>query len=134
MNAVDTNVLIYARATRDPRKLQVAMTLIAELEEPVLLWQVACEYMWASRKLEHLGYSRVKAFADISFLRDVWSTAVPAWKTFDLAEVLRLRYSLSFWDSLIAAACLDSGVTTLYSEDFDHGTKIETLRVVNPFA
>jgi predicted nucleic acid-binding protein len=31
------------------------------------------------------------------------------------------------------AACLDAGVTTLYSEDFQAGTQVESLRIVNPF-
>ncbi len=39
----------------------------------------------------------------------------------------------SFWDSLIIAAALDSGCTTLYSEDMQNGLKIDFLTIVNPF-
>jgi predicted nucleic acid-binding protein len=51
MNAVDTNVLIYAHDPRDPVKQNQAVALIASLTNGVLLWQVACEYVNASRKL-----------------------------------------------------------------------------------
>jgi predicted nucleic acid-binding protein len=44
------------------------------------------------------------------------------------------RYSLSSWDALLVAACLEAGVTRLYTEDFDDSVKKEGLEVVNPFA
>ena len=43
------------------------------------------------------------------------------------------KYSLSFWDALIIAACLDNGVKRLYSEDFDAYQYVNGLEVVNPF-
>ena len=47
---------------------------------------------------------------------------------------LSFRYSLSHWDSLLLAACVDAGVDTLYSEDLDAGMTYDTVTVVNPFA
>ena len=55
MNAVDTNVLIYAHDPRDQRKQNLAATLLSSLSDGVLLWQVACEYVSASRKLAAFG-------------------------------------------------------------------------------
>ena len=52
MNAVDTNVLIYAKDRRDPRKQAIAEALIRDLRDGMLLWQVACEFLAASRKLD----------------------------------------------------------------------------------
>jgi len=46
---------------------------------------------------------------------------------------LLARYSLSFWDALIIAACLEADVTRLYSEDFDAYPRIDGLEIVNPF-
>lgn len=47
---------------------------------------------------------------------------------------LRARYALSFWDSLIVAAALESGAAVLYTEDMQHGLLVDDrLRVVNPF-
>jgi hypothetical protein len=55
MNAVDTNILIDVNDPRDPIKQGIASSLVATLTDAVLLWQVACEYLAASRKLEPLG-------------------------------------------------------------------------------
>jgi hypothetical protein len=41
MNAVDTNVLLYAQDPREQDKQRIAQSLIADLEDGVLLWQVA---------------------------------------------------------------------------------------------
>jgi predicted nucleic acid-binding protein len=51
MIAVDTNVLIYACDQADSRRQRVALDLIANSTDGVLLWQVACEFLSASRKL-----------------------------------------------------------------------------------
>jgi predicted nucleic acid-binding protein len=62
MNAVDTNILIYVNDPRDLVKQRVAISVVSDLTEGILLWQVAYEYLAASRKLEALGYDRVKAY------------------------------------------------------------------------
>jgi predicted nucleic acid-binding protein len=51
MNAVDTNVLIYVHDDREPDKKATAKELIDALEDGLLLWQVACEYVAASREV-----------------------------------------------------------------------------------
>lgn len=72
MNAVDTNILIYVNDARDPGKQAIAASLVADLTDGVLIWQVACEYLAASRKLEPLGYDRVQAYQYIRDLQQVW--------------------------------------------------------------
>ena len=59
---------------------------------------------------------------------------LPRRPTLEIAENLWGRYSLSFWDSMIVAACLHAGVERLYSEDFSAYPRIDSLEVVNPFA
>lgn len=59
MNAVDTNILIYVNDRRDSIKQETAISLVATLTDGALLWQVACEYLAASRKLESMGYDRI---------------------------------------------------------------------------
>ena len=133
MDAVDTNVLLYAHDPRDPAKQQKAVSLIQSLVDGVLLWQVACEYLSASRKLEPLGYSRVQAFQDVRDLRKVWTTLLPEWDVLDRAERLLNTRSLSFWDAVLIAACCQGGIVRLYSEDFSGYSKINGLELINPF-
>ena len=59
---------------------------------------------------------------------------MPHWSVVEIAENLWSRYSLSFWDSMIVAACLHTGVERLYTEDFDAYPRIDSLEIVNPFA
>jgi predicted nucleic acid-binding protein len=134
MNAVDTNVLIYAHDPRDPKKQATAISLIESLADVALLWQVACEYVSASKKLESFGYSRADAWKDILELRLVWDAVLPSWEVADRAQQLLDRYGLSYWDAMIVAACLEAGVTRMFSEDSLGCDNIEGLEIIDPFA
>jgi predicted nucleic acid-binding protein len=133
MNAVDTNILLYARDPRDPRKQSIAISLIDSLNDPVLLWQVACEYAAASRKLEPFGCDRAAVMQDISDLRKLWKTALPSWAVIDRAADLLRSRSISFWDAAIIAGCVEAGVTHCYSEDLSSFGKVEGVEFTNPF-
>ncbi len=85
---------------------------------------MAGEYLWSSGKLAAQSY--------YDELRIGWKTSLPTWEVLDRARSLRAS-GFSHWDSLLIAACLDAGVTTLYSEDFQAGIRVESLRIVNPF-
>lgn len=62
----------------------------------------------------------------------MWTTILHGWEVLVHGERLLNRYSLSFWDSVILAACLEGGVTRLYSEDFDV-RRVDGLEISNPF-
>lgn len=132
MNAVDTNILLYIHDPRDPAKQARAASFVRSLPDPVLLWQVACEYLAASRKLEPFGYSRAQAGQDLRDLRRVWTTLLPSWSILDQAERLLTLYRFSTWDALVVAACLEGGITRLYSEDLTTYPQIGSLEFVNP--
>ena len=46
---------------------------------------------------------------------------------------IRARYLFGWYDCLIVAAALESKCDVLYTEDLQHGQRIEGLTVVNPF-
>ncbi len=87
-----------------PAKQATAKVLVDSVPDAVLLWQVACEYIAASRKFEPLGYSRDKAWQDVHKLRALWLTQLPTWEVMERTEDLMRRYSLSSWDALLVAA------------------------------
>lgn len=134
VNVVDTNVLIYAHDSRAAGKQAAAITLIESLSEGALLWQVACEYLAASRKLQPLGYSWAEAWNDVSDLHRVWTTILLNWHVLERANGLLTNYSLSWWDAMIVAACLEGGVERFYTEDFDAYSQLEGLEIINPFS
>lgn len=133
MNAVDTNVIFYALDPRDPRKKAIADSLLRTIPDGVLLWQVAVEFMAASRKLQPYGFAVEHAWLHLHRLRRIWMTLPPDWASLDRAEQIMKRYELSWWDALLISACLVGGVERLYSEDFDAYKRIDGLELVNPF-
>jgi predicted nucleic acid-binding protein len=132
MNAVDTNILMYVNDPHDPVEQEIAASLVSALTDSVLLWQVASEYLAASRKLEVLGYDRAQAYQYVRDLQQVWYSALPTWSVINRAENLISRFSLSHWDSMIVAACLEVNAQILYTEDFGYSS-IDGLKIVNPF-
>ncbi len=138
MNAFDTNILLYAIDDIEPPKQVIAVNLLAQLQAdetpPILLWQVLCEYLGGLRRRENEG--RLTP-AEVQFaLESVLATyplAVPTDSVIVISNRLFDRYSLSHWDSLLLAACINAGVTTLYSEDMAHGMTYGTVTVINPF-
>ena len=111
MIALDANILIYACDKADLKRQQVALDLVSNARDGVLLWQVACEFVAASRKLRSQGF-----------------TMAGAWH-----RVLRAEDGWSFWDAMIVAACLECRVTRLYSEDLPGRAVRWPLETVNPF-
>jgi len=138
MITLDTNVLVYRFDRTEPQMQSVARSLMREVAKQrdiVLLWQVAGEFLsqltyWHHQKL--LRHSDiVKAMRD---LRYFFPVAMPTSGCIDKALDLRSRYSLSHWDSMLLAACLDAAVVTLYTEDMGAPRKIDSVELINPFA
>ena len=138
MNAIDTNVLVYLVDADEPGKQSRARELMDRLamdaSETVLLWQVAVEFLACLRRWESRGkispdqltryWQRIESMLPI---------IPPTVHVIDLALGLCSRYSVSHWDSLLLAACIDSGASTLYSEDLSHGMTYDSVTVMNPF-
>lgn len=135
MNAVDTNILIYARDSRDAIKQQKAQHLATSLPHGALLWQVACEFIAASRKFAPFGFTRAQAWREVERLNLVWTLILPSENVLTRAEQLTTTHNLSFWDAMIVAACMEGGITLLYTEDFDDSlSKATGVEIVNPFS
>jgi predicted nucleic acid-binding protein len=139
MNAVDTNVFVYALDADEPVKQAQALDLFQRLtlasEPTVLPWQVAGELLASLRKREAAG--RVGASEVESHFHKylaMFPLAIPSAQVFSTYFSLHSRFSLSHWDAMLLAACKEAGVTTLYSEDMDAGTNYDGLAIVNPFA
>lgn len=133
MIAVDTNVLIYACDQSDPKRQKVALDLITNAQDCVLLWQVACEFISASRKLHKQGFTSTQAWNRLAEFRDLLPLVLPTDGFLARAKELHLVRGASFWDALILAACVEAGVDTLYSEDLPGFDDLEGLQIVNPF-
>ena len=133
MIAVDTTVLIYACDQSDPRRQKVALDLITNGQDGVLLWQVACEFLSASRKLGRQGFTSTHAWNRLGEFQDLLPLVLPSDGNLALAKELHLTRGASLWDALILAACVEAGVETFYSEDLPGFDDLDGVRIVNPF-
>ena len=138
MNAIDTNVLVYAVDASEPAKQSRVIQLLTELShEPkplILPWQVAVEFVACLRRWENAGrITRTDTLAYKTQFLDAQPIIMPSPAILQVSLELSGRYSLSHWDSLLIAACLEAGIDTLYTEDLDAGMTYDTVSVINPF-
>lgn len=138
MNAIDTNVFVYATDSDEPTKQAKAKNLLVKLvpasTRTILLWQVAGELLNCMRRWESRG--KISAIDVEDNIRDVlrsFPMVISNENVITRSLSLSSRYSLSHWDSMLLAACIEVGVDTLYSEDLSGGVTYDSVQVVNPF-
>ena len=128
-SSLDSNVLIYI-ASGDTKKADRAEAVVAA--GGAISVQVLNEVTNVARRKMQMDWADTHAFLDmLCRLLKVLPVNLEIHKT-----GLRLgeRYGLSVYDSMIAAATLCAGCTTLWSEDMQHGMTLEgALRIANPF-
>lgn len=132
---VDTNVLVYAYDRADPgrhRKAQMTLKKLWLDQSLVLSTQVLQEfYVTVTRKLaQPLSPQQAR---DIMRDYQIWPIQSLAAADVLAASELQEVEQLSFWDAMIVTAAQNAGATTLLSEDMQHGRRIGTLQIVNPF-
>ena len=129
---LDTNVLVYTYSATEIDRQRISTSLVENFRI-VVSTQVLQEMANVLWKKFHNTYSEIKntlveCRKYISFIHI--NGPVTLMNACDIAE----KYRFSFYDSLIIAAALESGCTTLYSEDMQHNQVIEgKLKIVNPF-
>jgi predicted nucleic acid-binding protein len=134
MNAIDTNVWIYCHDAREPEKQQIAQRLVETIEPIVLPWQVGCEFIAASRKLEPFGFTREQAWQSLADMQAMaQSILLPVPELWPKCQQMHLKHGIHFWDAMILATCLHYRVATFYSEDMAESDSFFGLKIINPF-
>ena len=138
MIAIDTNVILYAIDRRDLRKRAAARALLRQLAAPppkaVLLWQVAGELAKQLRAWRDAKRISSRAFEQyLEVFRRLFPLAMPIPPVLDRAILLADRHSLSHWDSMIVAACIEAGIDQLYTEDMGSPRQLDSVQLINPF-
>jgi predicted nucleic acid-binding protein len=125
----DTNVLVYL-ASGDIGKADRAEATLAKGGS--ISVQVLNELANVARRKMQMSWDETHAFIDM--LRGLLTVHPITVETHETGLRLAERYRLSIYDSMIAASALDAGCDTLWSEDMQHGMKLdEGLRIANPF-
>lgn len=132
MNArpfLDTNILVYAFTTNDPRSDR-AEALVAR--GGVVSVQVLNEFVNVSlRKLRRPWQQIEDALAALETLLD---PPLPLTVEIHKAAIgLARDHKLAFYDGLIVAAAAHARCSLLYTEDLQDGRMMEGVTIRNPF-
>ena len=133
---IDTNVFIYHLDTTDKRKHAAAERIVRDglaTGNACISFQVVQECLnTALRKAEvALDTDAARSYLDTVLIPLLQVPASAA--LYHRALDVRARWQFSFYDSLIVAAALAAGCSRLISEDLQHGQRIESLSIHNPF-
>jgi predicted nucleic acid-binding protein len=133
---IDTNLLIYAIDATDPGKQAVAQKWIATAHESgdgMVSFQVVQEWF-------NVVLRKAAAPLSVDEAALIYCQLIePLWRIqssrelLDTALDLHRRDSISWWDSLIVSAAIQGGCDRVLSEDLQHGRKISSVKVLNPF-
>ena len=133
---IDTNVFVYSADLREGGKFTVAGDLIAQLiksREACTSYQVVQEFINVVVKKfsSPLPNDEIQRYLAVIFrnMRMINSSA----GLFEEAFNIFSRYRLSWYDSLIVAAASEARCSVIYTEDLQHGAKINGIRIENPF-
>lgn len=125
----DTSVLAYL-ASGDPRKADRAEAAVAE--GGAISVQVLNELANVARRKMRMTWAETHAL--LTTLRSLVTVHPLTIETHETGLQLAERYGFSTYDAMIAAAALEAGSKTLWSEDMQHGMILkEGLQIVNPF-
>jgi predicted nucleic acid-binding protein len=133
---LDTNLFVYTFDTSAPAKAKKAAQLIrraADTGEGIVSYQVVQEFFSVAfrRFPQPLSIAEGEQYL-ITVLRPLLAVHSSPAIYFEALRMVE-KHRLSWYDSLILAAAVEGQCEKLYSEDFQHGRKIEGLRIENPF-
>jgi predicted nucleic acid-binding protein len=139
MNAdyfLDSNILLYSLDPANPRKQRIAKMLVdgaVHEARGVISAQVCQEFcnVMLHKLVPPVPPGQLGDYLESTIYPLI--RVLPSPRLFAEALLIHQQTQYRFYDSLIVAAALESGVPTLYSEDLQHGRTISKLRILNPF-
>ena len=132
---LDTNILVYAYDVSSGSKHDVARNIVTDLwnhRTGVLSIQVLQEFFISVTK-------KIPKPLDVKTTKDIvrdfllWEAVENDGELMLAAMDVQMKYQYAFWDSLIIAAAVKSGVSMLLTEDLSNGQIIEGVLIKNPF-
>jgi predicted nucleic acid-binding protein len=125
----DTNVILYLTSLDVTKSLR-ARNLIDG--GGTISVQVLNEITNVARGKARRSWSDTRIF--VATVRSLLTVQPVTLDAYDTGLRVAERYNLHIYDAMIAAAALEAGCDTLWSEDMHHGLVIDRrLQVVNPF-
>jgi predicted nucleic acid-binding protein len=133
---IDTNIFIYFFSAKDLDKKEISSNIIKasfKSDRFFISYQVIQEF---SNVMLTKGQPPMKELDISSLIEKILEPMCSFFPNIDFyknALKFREKNKLSHYDSLIALAALELDCDYLLSEDFNDGSKINKLKIVNPF-
>jgi predicted nucleic acid-binding protein len=131
---VDTNLLIYSLDPQDAERRQVAgdlLTRLASSDTLVLSPQSLNECYRALTERRGL-LPREAARAYVIYLNR-FCTAPYDFDVTQHAWRIQDQHGFSWWDCVLLASAYFAGCGVFFSEDLQHGRRVDHLTIMNPF-
>jgi len=133
---LDTNIFVYSLDGTMPVKARRAAELIRgglDTGNGIVSYQVVQEFFNVAfrRFAQPMSGFAAEEYLNTTFRPLLAVHSSPA--LFVSALQVYAHHHLSWYDSLIVAAAQIADCSILYSEDMQHGRRIEDLRIENPF-
>jgi predicted nucleic acid-binding protein len=125
----DTNILLYFFSEAGFRT-EVAEDLL--VQGGVISVQVLNELVSVAHGKFKMSWDEVRTVCDRALIFCPGPVSLTE-ETHRLALEVSARYGYRIYDSLILAAAMQAGCSTVYTEDMQHGQTIDKLTIVNPF-
>jgi predicted nucleic acid-binding protein len=135
---LDTNIFVYAIDTSEEgaikgKKARSIIRECIEYKNGVISTQVIQEFFVVStRKIK----KKLSVDQALEFLRyiSVLEIIYPDEHMIFAAARKLNKHQISFWDAMIIQSATAAGCSVLLSEDLQHGSEINGIRIFNPFA
>ena len=127
----DTNVVVYSLSD-DPKKQARSEQLLPA--GGVVSVQVLNETVRVARDPKKMGKTWPAVHVILAGVRAKCSVVPITLHVHQRGLVYAERYRFGIFDSMIVAAAVESGCSTLYSEDMHNGQVIDGLTIRNPYA
>lgn len=130
---IDTNIWIYLYAKEPNEKFIIIQDVLADSSKTIISsTQVLGEIFNVLVRKKLVDLDEAKEII-IEITNNLLVVEIDTPKVLKALEI-HTRYKYSYWDSLILATALITNCSQVYSEDLQHGQKIEnTIKIINPF-
>lgn len=134
---LDTNIFLYEIDSKAANaKRRIARDLVREAlgqRRSAISYQVIQEFLnvVTGKFSSSITISDAHEYVDAVFRQLI--VVHSSLELFSEALGIHTRHQISWYDSLILAAAAEAGCSVLYTEDLQHGAKINGVKIENPF-
>lgn len=126
---IDSNIFLYAFSNKNISKQIISARIVKQ--NHTISTQVLNEV--SNNMLKKLNFSNKEIEKFISSCYMQYNIVDFSKEIFIKASIVRDKYNISYYDSLILSSAITSKCDILYSEDMQHNQRIEDLTIINPF-